>query len=139
MKCSRWETDYTDLEEIAAYDERMGSFRNVDQENQEMLEILNLSTGANVLEIGCGTGRFARTAAASGLHVTAIDVSAGMLKYIEQKVQQEELPEISTQHAGFLTMDFPAQSFDAVVSGAGSPSFTGSLEIRSSPKYRSSS
>jgi len=111
-------TDYTDLKEIAAYDVRMASFRDVDAENREMLGMLNLPAGAAVLEIGCGTGRFARAAAAAGLAVTAIDVSARMLEYVGQRIKTDGLPEIATQHAGFLTMEFPAACFDAAVSGA---------------------
>lgn len=55
-------TDYTDLAEVERYDQRMGSFRDVEKENRTMLEMLNLPTGSSVLEVGCGTGRFARAA-----------------------------------------------------------------------------
>ncbi len=54
----------------------------------------------------------------SGLAVTVVDVSAGMLEYVAHRAKADGLPEIATQHAGFLTMDFPACRFDAVVSGA---------------------
>jgi ubiquinone/menaquinone biosynthesis C-methylase UbiE len=83
-----------------------------------MLGMLALPGGAAVLEIGCGTGRFARAAAAAGLAATAIDVSATMLDYVRHKAAAEGLPAIATQHSGFLTMDFPPASFDAAVSGA---------------------
>lgn len=111
-------TDYADLQQVAIYDERMGSFRDVDGENREMLEALGLAAGAAVLEIGCGTGRFARAAAAAGLRASAIDVSAIMLDYVKQKAREEGVGEIETQHRGFLTMEFPEASFDAAVSGA---------------------
>ncbi len=111
-------TDYTDLKEIATYDNRMADFRDVNAENREMLGMLQLPPGASVLEIGCGTGRFSRAAAAAGLSATAIDVSASMLEYVRQVAKTEGLPDIAVQHAGFLTMDFPAMHFDAVVSGA---------------------
>ena len=111
-------TDYNSVEEVAAYDRRMGEFRDVTRENAEMLGMLDLAPGAAVLEIGCGTGRFARAAAAAGLRATAVDVSATMLVYVRQCVQEEGLSEIAMQHAGFLTMEFPPESFDAAVSGA---------------------
>jgi putative AdoMet-dependent methyltransferase len=111
-------TDYADSNEVAAYDRRMTQFRDVDAENRGILAALQLAPGATVLEIGCGTGRFARAAAAAGLVVTAVDVSAVMLEYLTQQVQAEGLPEIAVQHAGFLTMDLPAAAFDAAVSGA---------------------
>jgi ubiquinone/menaquinone biosynthesis C-methylase UbiE len=111
-------TDYTDIKEVETYDERMGAFRDVAAENREMLSMLNLPAGACVLEIGCGTGRFVRAASAAGLQATAIDVSSIMLDYIQDKARREGLNTIATQHAGFLTLDFPTGSFDAVVSGA---------------------
>ncbi len=111
-------TDYNSVEEVAAYDRRMGEFRDVNRENAEMLGMLGLAPGASVLEIGCGTGRFVRAAAAAGLRASAVDVSATMLAYVRQCVHDGGLPGIATQHAGFLTMDFPPESFDAAVSGA---------------------
>lgn len=111
-------TDYTDVAEIAAYDERMATFRDVEAENREMLDMLALAPGAAVLEIGCGTGRFVRAAAKTGYAAAAIDVSAKMLEYLGGRTKEEGLPDIRLQHAGFLTMDFPEASFDAVVSGA---------------------
>jgi ubiquinone/menaquinone biosynthesis C-methylase UbiE len=111
-------TDYTDLDEIAKYDERMAGFRNVDEENRDMLRMLALPAGAAVLEIGCGTGRFTMAAAAAGLSVSAIDVSARMIEYLSRKAQETGLQGIVARHGGFLTMDFPPSTFDAVVSGA---------------------
>ena len=110
--------DYTNLDEVGVYDNRMSSFRDVDAENRKMLDMLDLPQGAAVLEVGCGTGRFARFAAAAGYAVTAIDVSKIMLEYVCAKAAREKFPPIKTQHSGFLTMDFPMDSFDAVVSGA---------------------
>ena len=126
MKTADWQwnemqqvgTDYADLAQVENYDARMGAFRDVDGENREMLDMLALPAGSAVLEIGCGTGRFARAAAAAGLNTTVVDVSAIMLDYVRQKAAAEGLAAIATQHAGFLTMDFPAASFDAAVSGA---------------------
>jgi len=111
-------TDYTNLAEVAAYDNRMMSFRDVEAENREMLTMLQLAKGAAILEIGCGTGRFSRAASAAGLVASAVDVSPIMLDYVQTQATAEHLPAITTRHAGFLTMDFPTGSFDAVVSGA---------------------
>ncbi len=111
-------TDYTDLAEVEAYDARMAGFRDIERENRKMLDALALRPGAALLEIGCGTGRFSRAAAARGLKVTAVDVSQVMLEFLKIKSREEGLEDIILQHAGFLTMDFPEESFDAAVSGA---------------------
>ncbi len=109
-------TDYTDINEVQKYDDRMATIRNVDAENQHILDLLTLPAHSAILEIGCGTGRFARYASELDYDVTAIDISPIMLEYVKTKTSQEG-KSINTQHAGFLTMDFPADSFDAVVSG----------------------
>lgn len=110
-------TDYADVQEVENYDKRMGTLRDVDGENNRILATLNLPAGAKVLEIGCGTGRFARMAAARGYKVTAVDVSKIMLDYVAMKARQENLGDMELQHAGFLTMRFPKNTFDCVVSG----------------------
>lgn len=111
-------TDYTDPEEIEKYDNRMATIRDVEAENSQMLAMLALPADASVLEIGCGTGRFARAAAANGLKAAAADVSAAMLEYVGHRAKADGLRGLETRHAGFLTLDFPDSSFDAVVSGA---------------------
>lgn len=126
MRAPQWQwneiqqvgTDYADVEEVAQYDARMATFRDVESENRGILEKLALPPESRVLEIGCGTGRFARAAAAAGHQVTAVDVSPVMLDYVAQKAREEGLEGIATQHAGFLTMDLPEGHFDAVVSTA---------------------
>ncbi len=109
-------TDYADLAEVEAYDARMGAFRDIEGENRETLDMLALAPGAAVLEIGCGTGRFARAAAAAGMVVTAVDVSAVMLDYVRRKAAEAGTA-VATRHAGFLTMGLPDGAFDAAVSG----------------------
>ena len=111
-------TDYNDLAEVEAYDKRMATFRNVDEENRQILETMKLPAGSAVLEIGCGTGRFVRAAAAAGFRASAVDVSALMLEYVEKMAVADGVSEIVLEHAGFLTMDFPDERFDVVVSGA---------------------
>jgi cyclopropane fatty-acyl-phospholipid synthase-like methyltransferase len=111
-------TDYADVAEVEAYDRRMASFRDVDAENRSILQTLALRPRSTVLEIGCGTGRFARAAAAAGHAVTAVDVSQAMLRYVAEKAQAEGLAGLDVQHAGFLTMDVPPGHFDAAVSVA---------------------
>ncbi len=109
-------TDYARLEEVEAYDARMASARDVATENREDLDALALPKGAAVLDIGCGTGRFARAALARGLKAAAADISPMMLEYLRKKAADEGLPEPETQHAGFLTMQFPDASFDGAAS-----------------------
>lgn len=111
-------TDYASVAEVDAYDRRMATFRDVDSENRTILGTLGLPPGASILEIGCGTGRFARMASSQGHAVTAVDVSKTMLDYVAAKAKEEGLPQIDLQQAGFLTMDTAPEIYDAVVSVA---------------------
>jgi len=111
-------TDYADVRQVEAYDRRMGSFREVEAENLAMLDALALPAQSAVLEVGCGTGRFALAAARAGHAVTAVDVSRAMLDYVAAKARDAGLTNVRVQHAGFLTMDVPAGHFDAAVSAA---------------------
>jgi putative AdoMet-dependent methyltransferase len=109
-------TDYADVAEVEQYERRMGEFRDLAAEDAGILELLALPTAARVLEIGTGTGHWARAAARAGHRVTAVDVSAAMLRYGEMRAQAEGLTGIEFRKAGFLTLEVEAASFDAAVS-----------------------
>lgn len=111
-------TDYASVVEVEAYDQRMATIRDVDSENRAILDRLGLQPGASILEIGCGTGRFVRMAVSQGYAVAAADVSRAMLDYVAAKVEEEGLPSIALQQAGFLTMEAAPETYDAVVSVA---------------------
>lgn len=55
-------TDYDSVDEVAKYDCRMRQFRDIDAENDRIVELAGLTPDADVLEIGTGTGAFARRA-----------------------------------------------------------------------------
>jgi len=109
-------TDYADVGEVERYDRRMGEFRNLSAENAAILETLALAERSRVLEIGTGTGHFARAAARAGHRVTAIDVSQAMLDYAATRAREEGLSGIEFHRAGFLTFSTPPATFDAAVS-----------------------
>lgn len=111
-------TDYNDPAEVDVFDEQMEAFRDVDAENRRILDTINLPLGSSILEIGCATGRFARFAASRGYVVCAVDVSTLMIEFVKRKSEDHGLTGIALKHAGFLTMDFANEAFDAVVSGA---------------------
>ncbi len=111
-------TDYTNVAEVAAYDQRMREMRDVDGENRYIESQLALpQTGAKVLEIGTGTGAFARYIATKAEKVYAADVSKIMLDYAKQQAVKANLTNIEFLHAGFLSFNLPDASVNAVVSG----------------------
>lgn len=112
-------TDYTDMAEVERYEQRMGQFRDIVAEDAAILAQLALPEGARILEIGTGTGHFARAAAKAGYRVTAVDVSPVMLQYAQSRAKADGLADLQRfHHAGFLTLSFEPATFDAAASVA---------------------
>jgi putative AdoMet-dependent methyltransferase len=109
-------TDYEAQAEVAAYDERMAGLRDVAQEAERILDFLRLDPGDVILEIGTGTGSFARRAAAQCRRVIAADVSQVMLSHAEDRALQAGIANIDFQEAGFLTYCHEGEPLAAVVS-----------------------
>jgi 2-polyprenyl-3-methyl-5-hydroxy-6-metoxy-1,4-benzoquinol methylase len=111
-------TDYSDVAEVERYEKRMGEFRDLAAEDAAILELLAVPSPSRVLEIGTGSGHFARAAARAGHRVTAIDVSPAMLQYAQARAKAEGLSGMEFHHAGFLTFSAQPATYDAVVSVA---------------------
>jgi putative AdoMet-dependent methyltransferase len=117
-------TDYEDVSEIRAYDQRMAKIRDVGKELQEVLDLLSLTPDATVLEIGTGTGEFPIVAVERCLRVIAADVSLPMLRYARKKAKERlrevgregDIERIEYVRGGFLTYDHQGEPLDAVVS-----------------------
>jgi ubiquinone/menaquinone biosynthesis C-methylase UbiE len=74
--------------------------------------IARLEPGSRVLDIGCGSGvPVARELTAAGHHVTGVDISEVQIQRARELVPQAEFV-----NADAITLDFPPESFDAVVS-----------------------
>lgn len=108
-------TDYADVSEVERYDERMNQLRDSSVEDAAILNRLGLVEDSSILEIGTGTGHFARHSAKAGYRVSAIDVSPVMLEYARRRAESQGL-KIEFHHAGFLTMPFEPETFEAAVS-----------------------
>jgi SAM-dependent methyltransferase len=70
-----------------------------------------LPAGAEVLELGCGAGVPVTQALAERCRVTGVDISAEQIALAERLV-----PDATFIQSDITTLDFPAGSFDAVVS-----------------------
>jgi len=68
----------------------------------------------DALEIGCGTGGFARRLAARSQHVLALDLSGEMIRIARE--QSAQFTNIEFQLADVRDVTFPIASFDCIAS-----------------------
>lgn len=105
--------DFEDADLVDRYDARQGSDRAAER---RLVERLGIAPGQRVVDLGCGTGSFAREAARAGARVRAVDVSQAMLAFVREAGAREGLQHLQVEHAGFLTFEAPEGSIDVVVS-----------------------
>jgi ubiquinone/menaquinone biosynthesis C-methylase UbiE len=82
----------------------------------EMVERLNVSEGASVLELACGTGiltRRLRDRLPHGARLVATDLNEAMMTYAARKFRPEEA--VEWKQADAMNLPFPDESFDALV------------------------
>lgn len=102
----------------AEYDGRIPGTTNADKRftDGEMAFVMSkIQPSDEVLDMGCGTGRFTLPLAKYAKKVTGLDASAAMIEQASQKAQQEGLT-IDFREADMEQLPFEDQSFDVVVS-----------------------
>ncbi len=107
--------DYDDSAEVEAYDARHGKFRDVEKENEGILETLGVKPEHVLIDLGTGTGAFALKAARRCAKVYAVDISLAMLEYAKKKAEKAGVSNIVFCHAGFLTYPHAAAPVDAII------------------------
>jgi SAM-dependent methyltransferase len=105
------------------WDKRAEGFsRNIksDRREKKRAEVFDLIkktglelNGADVLDIGCGPGTLAVPLAEMGARVTALDISAEMLKKLENRAMEEGLNSIETILSSWNDIDIDAQGFQS--------------------------
>lgn len=103
--------DYDSIDEVRVYDETHAQFRDIEAEANDALNKLGVTQKQVLLDIGAGTGIFAREASKRGLKVHAADVSKTMIFYAKEQTKGFD---ISFHHAGFLTIDLPNESINVI-------------------------
>lgn len=84
---------------------------------KEFVDLLTLTPGQKVLDVGCGIGGgdfyMAKT---FGVEVLGLDLSANMVDIACERALQEKLPQVQFEVADATKRVFPAGSFDVVYS-----------------------
>jgi putative AdoMet-dependent methyltransferase len=107
--------DFTDVEEVVAYDLMHKKFRDYARSSEAIIQRLGLGLGSIVIDIGSGTGAFALHAARKCRTVYAVDISAAMLEYCRQHAERQGLSNIVFCHGGLLTYEHVGDLADAII------------------------
>lgn len=105
--------DFADAAEVAAYDRNQG---RDPLEDRRLVAALGIGPADLVIDVGCGTGQFAREAARAARAVIALDVSPAMLDFARNRAAAAGLGNIGFRHAGFLSYRHEGASADIVTS-----------------------
>lgn len=77
----------------------------------------HVPAGGTVLDLGCGTGELARTAAAAGMRVVACDISRAMLRHAAAG-DAKGLVEWIRLEPAWRTLPFVSTAFDAIIAAS---------------------
>jgi len=74
-----------------------------------------LQPGLNILDVGCGSGRFSINCAKRGFNVIGIDIAPDALKAAQKRSQEEKLDTITFLLSDMTHMPFQDNKFDYVI------------------------
>lgn len=91
--------------------ERYSFTKGTEQEVETLIDMLGISQGQRVLDVGCGTGRHSRALAARGFEVVGVDISERFIEIATERATANERYVLGDARA----LNFDAE-FDAVIS-----------------------
>jgi len=106
-------------EGVTDYDRRWlgpGGTATLISQNRIVLELCQEWRGKEILEAGCGTGRFSPFLMEIGNETIFVDLSLGMLKATRRRLQQNSSVLFSGINASIYNLPVGADTFDCVLS-----------------------
>ncbi|MGA1870918.1 MAG: class I SAM-dependent methyltransferase [bacterium] len=107
--------NYFDKKLVREYDKEHEKFRNFEEEALKISDAVDLSKDSIILDIGCGTGGLTTHFSRICKHVYAVDPSDEMIGALKNKIQKQNLTNVTPIQSGFLSYDYLGESLDAVV------------------------
>jgi SAM-dependent methyltransferase len=83
-------------------------------ENSAGYLLPHLTSGATLLDVGCGPGTITADLAAAVAHVTALEVTADALDLARAEIARREITNVDFAVGDVHALDFPDDSFDVV-------------------------
>lgn len=85
----------------------------------QLVEATAVGSSDRVLDVGCGTGNVAITAARRGAEVTGLDISPSMLERARRNADVADVGEIAWREGTATDLPFEEDTFDVVLSNLG--------------------
>lgn len=105
---TKWDADYYHPISLWLYDRAIS----------DMLQLMDVDSGATVLDAGCGPGVHSIRAAKAGLRVIAIDISETMLTNARQRVEAAGfLGSVEFHQMDLTQLDYADASFTTCFPG----------------------
>lgn len=106
-----------DFDHLVRFFDGMASTNWLGEVHETLIKATGSWLAKNILDVGCGTGRFLLRGARDANHVTGIDLSSEMVKASKDNFSLQNLETKSTFIVGdAYKLPFSDQSFDIVVS-----------------------
>lgn len=99
---------------IAHYAGEISYYSKAPLRNVEKKVLSKLESSANILDLGCGSGRFSIGAAQMGFNVTGVDITPQSVEAAKQRAKQLNLVNVSFLSEDMINLPFKDRSFDYV-------------------------
>lgn len=108
--------DAKEFDELVCFFDDMVQTNWLSSIHEQLKELTGSWKNQDVLDVGCGTGRFLIRGINEARSVTGIDLSPGMIEFAEKIVNENNVAAKATFLAGdACALPFPNQSFDLVI------------------------
>ena len=98
------------------WDENPGRVKMANNIANAILGAVSLNSNMNVLDFGCGTGLITLSLQPFVRSIKAVDSSTGMLEILNQKIEDQNISNVSTRHLDIEQGDILEGAYNLIVS-----------------------
>lgn len=101
--------------DAATWDENPGRVKMANNIANTILDAISLNNNMKVLDFGCGTGLLTLRLQPFVGSIKAVDSSSGMLKVLNEKIESQNITNITTEHLDIEQGDVLKGTYDLIV------------------------